>query len=199
MIRPVSTSPSAPPQKRGISPRRLGLYVLFGSLSVLFGASLVGYLITRAQSPAWRTPDLPALPLGLWLSTALIVAISATFQNALRAVRENRSRALSRRLWFGAGFVLLFLIAQLQNWQYMQRGTFSAAVRTLYPYTFYMLTGLHAAHVLGGLIPLTIVILRARRHEYSSSNHEGVELCVHYWHYLGAVWLVLFATLELGS
>jgi cytochrome c oxidase subunit 3 len=173
--------------------------VLFASLSMLFGASMVGYFVTRSQSAAWRTADLPGLPGGLWLSTALIVAISATFQNALRAVRENRSRALLRRLWFGAGFVVLFLSAQAQNWLFMQRATSAVAVRTLYPYTFYMLTGLHAAHVVGGLVPLSIVMHRARRHEYSSSSHEGVELCVQYWHYLGVVWLVLFTTLELCS
>jgi cytochrome c oxidase subunit 3 len=81
----------------------------------------------------------------------------------------------------------------------MYHGIFAAPVRSLYPYTFYMLTGLHAAHVVGGLVPLTLVMSRARRREYSSSSHEGVQLCVHYWHYLGVVWLVLFSALELST
>ncbi|HET9929853.1 MAG TPA: cytochrome c oxidase subunit 3, partial [Polyangiaceae bacterium] len=66
-------------------------------------------------------------------------------------------------------------------------------------YTFYVLTGLHAAHVVGGFVPAGIVFARARRREYSSSRHEGVLLCTQYWHYLGVVWLALFLVLELSS
>jgi cytochrome c oxidase subunit 3 len=183
--------------RQRLSPRRLGLYVLFASLSVLFLASLVAYFVTRAQSPLWRTPDMPRLPLGLWLSTLLIAGISAVFQAALGAVRKNHPGALVQRLWLGGGLVLLFLFAQTQNWLGMYRGLLASPARSLYPYTFYMLTGLHAAHVVGGLVPLAFIITRAQRREYSSSSHEGVLLVVHYWHYLGVVWLVLFSALEL--
>jgi cytochrome c oxidase subunit 3 len=201
MPRPASTSPGNPlaRARSAISTRRLALYVLFASISMLFGATMVGYLVTRAQSPLWRTAEMPALPAGLWLSTLLIVAISATFQSAISAIRQNRSRALLRRLWFGTGLVVLFLSAQAQNWLYMERATVAVQIRTLYPYTFYMLTGLHGAHVLGGLVPLGLVIHRARRNEYSSSSHEGVDLCVLYWHYLGVVWLLLFTALKVFS
>ncbi|MGC4088606.1 MAG: cytochrome c oxidase subunit 3 [Polyangiaceae bacterium] len=183
----------------GLSPHRLGLYVLFASLSMLFGTAIVAFLITRAQSPVWRTPEMPALPYGLWLSTLLVVAISGTFQSALIAARSNRPTTLVTRLWVGGALALLFLFAQLQNWTLMSHALARVVVRTLYPYTFYALTGLHAAHVLGGFVPLGIVIWRARRREYSSSRHEGVLLCTQYWHYLGVVWLVLFAVLELIS
>jgi cytochrome c oxidase subunit 3 len=182
-----------------LSPRQLGVYVFFASLSVLFAALLVGYFVTRAQSPLWRTADMPKLPIGLWLSTLLVAGISSAFQSALVSVRKNHPTALVRRLWLGTALVALFLFAQLQNWLAMYRGMFSAPTRSLYPYTFYMLTGLHAAHVVGGLIPVALVLGRARRREYSSSSHEGVALCVHYWHFLGVVWLVLFSVLELST
>jgi heme/copper-type cytochrome/quinol oxidase subunit 3 len=177
----------------------MGTYVLFASLSVLFAASLVAYFVTRAQSPLWRTEDLPRLPLGLWLSTLLIFGISSAFQSALGAARKNHPAALMQRLWLGTALVALFLFAQVQNWLAMYHGLFGAPVRSLYPYTFYMLTGLHAAHVVGGFVPVALVLGRARRREYSSSNHEGLRLCVHYWHYLGVVWLVLFSALELST
>ena len=60
-----------------------------------------------------------------------------------------------------------------------------------YAFTFYWLTALHAAHVVGGFVPLGIVIARARRRQYSSSRYEGVRLCKQYWDYLGVVWIVL--------
>jgi cytochrome c oxidase subunit 3 len=196
---PSTSSPSGRARRGGLSTRQLGVYVFFASLSVLFAAMLVAYFVTRAQSPLWRTANMPRLPFGLWLSTLLVFAISSAFQSALSAVRKNHPTALVQRLWFGTGLVGLFLFAQLQNWLAMYRGMFAAPARSLYPYTFYMLTGLHAAHVVGGLIPVALVIARARRREYSSSSHEGVALCVQYWHFLGLVWLVLFTALELST
>ena len=181
------------------SPRQLGLYIFFGSLTVLFGASIVAYLITRAQTPMWRAPGMAGLPSGLWLSTALALSISASLESARRAVRANRSQALTQRLWLALILVVAFLLAQVENWMGMRQTEQSASVQSLFPYTFYLLTGLHALHVLGGLVPLTLTLVRAVRREYSSSNHEGLNLCSQYWHFLGIVWVVLFTTLELGA
>jgi len=62
-----------------------------------------------------------------------------------------------------------------------------------------MLTGLHAVHVIGGFVPLLVVQAKARRREYSSSNHEGVKLCAQYWDYLGVIWLILIAVLYFAT
>ncbi|MFH1681903.1 MAG: cytochrome c oxidase subunit 3 [Candidatus Eisenbacteria bacterium] len=69
----------------------------------------------------------------------------------------------------------------------------------LFGFTFYMLTGLHAAHVLGGLIALAVVTARAHRGAYSAADHAGIELCARYWHFLDIVWIVLFAVLLVGN
>jgi len=182
-----------------MSPRSLGLGVLMGSMTMLFGASLVGYLITRAQNPVWRTAEMPALPRGLWLSTLLIAVVSVAFQRAVTAARRNRLEALENWLWTACVGALAFLLAQVVNWRMMMTVQASVAVRTLYAFTFYMLTGLHAAHVLGGFIPLGIVIKRARDRKYSSSRYEGVQLCRRYWDYLAVVWLVLLVTMYLAT
>jgi cytochrome c oxidase subunit 3 len=70
---------------------------------------------------------------------------------------------------------------------------------TLFAFTFYLLTGLHAAHVLGGFVPLGIVLHRAGEREYSSSRYDGVRFCVWYWHYLGVIWLVLLTVMFLAD
>lgn len=182
-----------------ISAAQLGLYVFLASLTVLFGASLVGYLVTRAGSGVWRPPGVPGLPAGLWVSSVLVIAISVALEAARVAARKNQRRALRRRLGLGLGLALAFLAAQLQNWREMYAVMLTVDVRSLFPDTFYLLTGLHAAHVIGGLVPLGIVWYRATQNEYSSSRHEGVALCVQYWHFLTAVWAVLFLALKLGS
>lgn len=182
-----------------ISTHRLGLYVLFGSLSVLFGSSLVGFVVARTDATIWRPPGAPALPLGLWVSGALVIGISVALQSGLRAARKNLLDTCFSRLAGAAGLALLFLTAQSANWAAMHQSMTQVLPRTLRLDTFYLLTGLHALHVVGGLVPLGIVLSKTRRREYSSSRHEGLVLCVQYWHYLSIVWLILFAALKLGS
>ena len=175
------------------------MIVLFGTLSMLFGASVVGYLITRAQNDVWKTASMPNLPIGLVASTLLLAVLSVTMHRALKAVRLNRFEATQRMLTLALLVGIAFVIGQAQNWRSMYAATTATDARTLYGFTFYMLTGLHALHVLGGFVPLSIVLGKAKRREYSSSNHEGVKLCAQYWDYLGVVWLILLGVLYFAT
>ena len=69
----------------------------------------------------------------------------------------------------------------------------------LYAWTFYVLTGLHAAHVVGGLPPMLVTCWRAMHARYGPENHRGIAYTAMYWHFLDGVWLVLYATLWIGS
>jgi cytochrome c oxidase subunit III len=182
-----------------MSAAQLGLFVLFGSMSVLFGASVIGYLFTRAANPVWRTPEMPPLPLGLLASTGILVGLSVFMHRAVGAVRSNRSEALLRELHLAFLCSLAFLVCQAANWQTMIPALHGSDPYARYAFTFYWLTALHAAHVVGGFVPLGIVIARAHKRQYSSSRYEGVRLCKQYWDYLGIVWIVLLATLYFGT
>ncbi len=175
------------------------MFVLFGSISMLFGASIVGYLITRSQNDIWKTASMPGLPLGLLASTAILAGLSFAMHRAVRAVRENRFEGLQRSVLLALLFAVAFVAGQALNWRAMYAATTASDARTLYGFTFYMLTGLHLLHVIGGFVPLYIVLAKARRREYSSSNHEGVKLCTQYWDYLGVVWCVLVAVLYFAT
>ena len=169
------------------------------SLSVLFAASIVGYLLVRLRSPQWVPPGTAPLPLGLWGSTLLILLSSVTMHGALLAIRGGK-RDVSTRL-LAATIVLgtTFLLLQGYNWWRMVAVDAVLATRSLYAFTFYMLTGLHALHVVGGLVPLGITTARAHRGAYSWADFQGVRLMVMYWHFLDVVWLVLFAVLVIAS
>jgi cytochrome c oxidase subunit 3 len=175
------------------------MLVLFGSISMLFGASIVGYLITRSQNDIWKTASMPGLPVGLLGSTLLLAGLSFAMHRALGAVRENRFEQLQRSLMLALAFAVAFVLGQGLNWRAMYGATTATDARTLYGFTFYMLTGLHAVHVVAGFVPLGIALSRARRREYSSSNHEGVKLCTQYWDYLGVVWCILLAVLYFAT
>jgi cytochrome c oxidase subunit 3 len=178
-----------------VSLRQFGLVILMGSMSVLFTATIIAYVWTRVVNPVWKTPDMPELPLGLFASTAMIIGMSIAMHRAVSDVRGNRTDSLLRDLWLALAFGVAFIVGQIMNWRTMVPGLYANVPHPLYPFTFYMLTGLHAAHVVGGFIPLGIVIARARQRRYTSSEYEGLRLVRQYWDYLGVVWLVLLATL----
>ena len=88
----------------------------------------------------------------------------------------------------------VFLAMQALAWTELWRA--HATIESgLYAWTFYVLTGLHAAHVLGGLPPMVVTFRRALQGRYTADDHAGVVLCAMYWHALDVIWLLLYATL----
>jgi len=174
--------------------RRMGMWLLLASLGMLFGASLVGFLILRARADQWPPPGTPPMPGGLWISTALLVVLSFVLVLAGRAVREGRQPAFSRMLTISVLLALAFLVAQISNW--MRMAAFSVLPdENLLVWFFYALTILHAAHVLLGLVPLVMVALRARRGRYTAEEHESVHLVGMYWHFLLVTWIAILIVL----
>jgi heme/copper-type cytochrome/quinol oxidase subunit 3 len=191
-----SSSALQPPEttKEG-SARQLGLWVFFGSVTSLFIATLAAVIITRVFSERWPTDRIAELRGGLAISTVCLGLCSFSLWQATTALQQNRERKLLHWLWAAAGCAVLFLIGQTQNavhaWKLLH------ATEDLYAFTFSLITGVHALHILGGLVPLGIVIRRASQREYSSSRSQGVHLCAQYWHFLGAIWLVILLVLLL--
>jgi heme/copper-type cytochrome/quinol oxidase subunit 3 len=181
-----------------LSTGKLGMRLLIASLAVLFAASITGYIVVRTRAEVWPPAGMPALPSGLWLSTVLIVLSSVTMAWAVAGIRRDRQRPLRLGLLLTFLLGLAFLASQTVNWF----GLVAANVRpgaNLYAFTFFVLTWLHALHVVGGLVPLGLVTARAWRGGYTAGFHPGVEYTAMYWHFLDVVWLVLFAVLYLGS
>lgn len=179
-----------------VSIRQLGVLVLFVSMSVLFIATIIGFWFTRLTSPHYRAPGLPDLPVGLVLSTLLIAFTSFCVWQAQRAVKRNLLESLRRWLLAWTAMAALFLLTQSANWFAMRP---PGDANSLYLATFFILTGVHALHVIGGFVPLGFVLHHAWRRQYTSSSHEGLSLCAQYWHFLGGVWLVLVSMLYLGN
>ncbi|MEZ4648573.1 MAG: cytochrome c oxidase subunit 3 [Candidatus Eisenbacteria bacterium] len=175
-----------------------GFVLLLISLAVLFFSTMLGYAYVRWNAPEWPPPGMPPLPRTLWLSTLLIIVCSVTVQHAVRAVRRDDSGGLRASLvatWILGAF---FLVLQTMNYMSLASANLTAKTN-LYGFTFYMLTFLHAVHVIGGLIPLAIVTRRAFEGRYSSFYHPGVRYQAMYWHFLDLIWIFIFVVLMLGS
>ena len=178
-----------------------GMWLFIVTLAVLFLATILGYLVVRLNpDPAepFIPDDAPPLPRLLLLSTGVLVASSATMHATVRAIRAARRARASAMAGWTLALALLFL--GLQGWAWVDLWRANLRIQdSLYAWTFYVLTGLHAAHVIGGLIPLTLVWRRARATGYTPEHPEGAVYCAMYWHFLDAVWIVLYATLWVGS
>ena len=171
-----------------------GLWVFIGVVSMLFFLFSVAYLMRMAAGD-WIA--LPAPPWQLWCSTALLALASLAWQLGARGARTAEAMALSsaparapRGVLVGVACLasLAFLAMQLLAWQ---------AMRVNYPVQanpsnsfFYLISGLHGVHVIGGLLAAGLVWLRAR-------SAAAVALCARYWHFLLVLWLAMFGLLFL--
>lgn len=168
------------------------------SLAVLFLASIVAYLAIRMQSEAWPPPGLPPLPRTLILSTALILLGSVTIQTAYACARANRRHALRASLFATLLLGVAFLVSQIISWLQLL-GERTTMHSHLFGWLFYFLTGLHALHVIGGLLPLAVVTVNAFYDRYSPLRHSAVRFSAMYWHFLGGAWITLYALLALTA
>ncbi len=178
---------------------KLAMRLFLAALAVLFAASMVGYLVVRLRAPEWPPEGSPRLPAGLWISTLILLASSGTMAGALAAIRDGRAGALRNWLYTTGLLGVAFFVSQVLNWQHLVTAHHLPAQKNLYAFTFYLLSGLHGVHVLGGLVPLAITATRAVRQRYTAEDHAGVEYLSMYWHFLDAVWIVMFLVLMVAA
>lgn len=171
---------------------QLGMRLFLLSLSVLFAASIVGFLVVRARASVWPPEGAPPLPPGLWLSTGLILLSSWSMAAAGRRLDQRDHGGAVRFLVGTLLLALAFLANQALNWLQLWP-VLRLRPAALYVFSFLLLTVLHALHVLGGVASLGVVTVRAQRERLTL---EGFRYAGMYWHFLTGVWLVLFAVLQ---
>lgn len=172
------------------SAAKTGLVVFLGVALCLFSLLAAAFLM-RMGAYDWRSPPLPRI---LWFNTAALVASSAAFHVASVAAKEGSRERMTNTLRAGALTTLLFLFGQLWAWREMIASGFYASQNPANAF-FFLLTGAHALHVLGGLVALFRTMRRASRKATDKSLAPTVELCATYWHFLLFVWLLLLALL----
>lgn len=170
------------------------MWLLLVATGILFASAVLVVIFIRIQAGEW--PDgLPALPATLWASTAILVLSAITMHRALHLFRRGRSRSGSIALLWTAGLAVIFLVLQVVSWfqwtQAVEESGVLISTHQLASSTFLLLTGVHAAHVIGGLIPLIWICGYALLRGYSETNHVAVRDVAMYWHFLDVIWLVL--------
>ena len=169
---------------------KLGLRLFLTVATVLFSLTVVTYA-DRMLVPDWHA--LPE-PLVLWLNTALLIVSSVWLQWARVSADRGRMDGVRLGLLLGGGFAFAFLVGQLMAWQQLVDLGYFAATNPANAF-FYLVTALHALHLLGGLVAWARTSDKVRRGVALDKLRLSVELCAIYWHFLLLIWLLLFALL----
>ena len=172
-----------------------GMLIFIVSLAMVFVATILGVVVVRLQDPGpWPPDDGGSLPWVLVAGTAVLLISSGTMIVADAAARRGEAGRLAR--WMTVTFVLALAFLLLQAVAWWELATEQIRLDSnLWAWTFYVLTALHALHVLGGILPMAVVVVRARRHRYTIEDHRGVTNVGLYWHFLDLAWLGLYATI----
>lgn len=178
-------------QALGHPPEKTALMFFLGVVGVLFGLFITAYFI-RMQLADWRPMPEPAL---LWVNTAILFLASVVLQWTHSRLKGGHEGGVKTALLLGAVLTLAFVYGQVEAWQLMRAGGYFMYNNPANSF-YYILTGVHALHILGGLY----VWLRAGFRVLSGTSPEkirlSVELCAVYWHFLLLVWLLVFAVLS---
>lgn len=174
-------------QRKKIHPHKFTLWVAIASILMMF-AGLTSAFIVKSNQVSWEGVDLPEF---FWYSTGVILLSSLTVQMALRAFRQREMRQY--RLLIGATFLLglVFVVLQWFGFEelWKQQITFkgsSGAGQFLY-----VIFGLHALHVVGGVIALILLFARAFFGKIKVYSSVPVEVAATYWHFVDILWIYL--------
>jgi cytochrome c oxidase subunit 3 len=173
------------------------MLVALAGVAMLFTALTSAYVVRAGTSNDWRPVVMPRL---LWLSTALILVSSLTFEVARRTLKGGNTSAYQRWLLLTVLLGLGFLATQLISWrQLTSQGIYLAS--NPHSSFFYILTGAHALHLLGGILGLDFLLLRSWRNgfaEHGKAKRQAVVNAVAlYWHFMFGLWIYLFLLLFL--
>lgn len=159
--------------------------------SVIFSMFTVSYVI-RMSLPDWVPLSEPTK---LWFNTGLLVVSSILFQWARTIASAGEQRHIKTAFIAGGVFAILFIAGQLSAWQDLQASGYYLASNPANSF-FYLMTGLHAVHLLGGLWVWSKSSIRLLSGAKSEDLCLSIELCTLYWHFLLIVWLLMFAVLS---
>ena len=183
-------------RRRPASPRRFSTAIAIAMVSILmfFMALASAFLVLHHSSHVWVAVHLPRI---LWANTAILIGSSFVLERSRARLSLGDGRGF-RKLWLVATVMgFLFVAGQLVAWrQLAAQGVYIASNQA--SSFFYIFTGAHGVHLLGGVAALLFVLLR-NFDESQISRPLAAEITSYYWHFMDGLWIFLFVLLYLGK
>ncbi|MBU6343210.1 MAG: cytochrome c oxidase subunit 3 [Bacteroidetes bacterium] len=181
--------------RSNINSQKFALWVAIAGIMMMFGAFTSAYVVRRAAGN-WFEFKLPDL---FFINTAVIILSSVTLQMSYRAFRQGKEKAYKSLLLttFVLGFA--FVILQYKGWEAMDAMGATLTVNPSSSFIF-VISGAHAAHVLGGMLALIVALTHAYYLPFkvTTRRQQRFELVVQYWHFVDVLWvyLIFFFTIQ---
>jgi cytochrome c oxidase subunit III len=188
----MSTISITPRDQSWITPSRgvVGILCLIAAESAVFIIFVVAYIFYLGKSISGPSPrDVLDIPI---VGTICLLSSSLTVYLAVGALRRSKVGLCS--LWLAATVLLggIFLAGTALEWRQLIYKDGLTIRTNLFGTTFYSLVGLHAAHVVVGLVMLALALVFALRGSVTEANAERLDVLSLYWHFVDAVWVIVF-------
>jgi cytochrome c oxidase subunit 3 len=176
---------------------RIGMWVALAAVAMMFTALTSAYIVRASTSNDWQPISVPRM---LWFSTGLIFFSSITFEIARRSLKKGSASAYKGWLLLTVLLGLGFLMTQLLAWrELVAQGIYLSS--NPHSSFFYLLTGAHGVHLLGGVLALDYLLLRSLRkpseQQGSVRRQAAADAVALYWHFMDGLWVYLFLLLFL--
>jgi cytochrome c oxidase subunit 3 len=178
-----------PKRPLAMHPKKFGLWLFMASVFILFMAFTSAYIVRRAEGN-WQLFELPSL---FTYSTIVILLSSVTMQWTYFSVKRNQLVNAKNMIVLTSLAGVVFLVLQWLGWRDLVDQSIHLVGNPSGSF-LYIITGLHAAHIISAIVFLLVGLANALRNRF---NPNQIEMCTTYWHFLGVLWLYLFVFLTL--
>lgn len=175
------------PDEKSANAQQMLLWLYIGSMVMIFAGLTSAYLVRRAEGN-WMEFELPRV---LWATTTVILLSSATLHLAVQAARRQQVERLQALLGLSLLLGIGFLFGQVIAWQNLVVNKVFLVGNPSGSF-LYILTGMHALHLVAGLVALAVMMVQAVRLRIGPERIRGLEQVALFWHALDFLWCFLF-------
>ena len=191
----LETTPVAEEPKLTLSmhPKKFALWLFLVTVMMIFAAFTSAYIVRQSEGN-WLEFDLPQ---SFWITSVIILLSSITMHWAYYSAKRDQIRNVKVAMGITVVLGVAFLVGQFVVWgDLVDMNVFF--VGNPAGSFVYVLSGLHAAHLISGVIVLLITLVSAIRYKIHAKRMDQIEMCATYWHFLDGLWLYLFVFLLLN-
>ncbi len=169
-----------------IHPHKFTLWMGIGSIVMMFAGLTSAYIVKRNQS-GWQTFDLPS---AFWVSTILIVMSSVSVHLSVKSFKERGMNSYRKLLAITGVLGVAFIATQFIGFKEFWNVGMTLQANVAFSF-LYVIVGLHAVHVIGGVIAIIVMSLKAFSTKKRNYSIVPVELIATYWHFVDILWIYL--------
>ncbi|MES2430169.1 MAG: heme-copper oxidase subunit III [Bacteroidota bacterium] len=173
-------------QKKRIHPHKFTLWVGIASIVMMFAGLTSAYIVKKSQAN-WTTFDLPKI---FWYSTVVIIVSSITLWLAQKAFGQREMQKYRNLVICTLVLGVLFIVLQIIGFNQLWQNGFTLTKNVSFSF-LYVIVGLHGLHVVGGIVALVVLFIKAFSKKVRNYDIVPVEVMSTYWHFVDFLWIYL--------